>query len=203
MKYAIFCTLAFLCQLAAPINLGYCQQKTDKLDSPYYGFVETYQQSLRFGWVPESRAWETEPSGDQFTKVEPGTTKEQQYLRQSYDGTLKKGDKVTSTINFTPPLIIENGHENTKYVVMISAQWCHYCKEMYPLIRELRQQGYIIYIFETDRPEFANYADLYAAKAFPTFVVFDKGHEIDRTMGVTNKQWFTNHFKPEKVIYSF
>lgn len=177
-----------------------------------------YSQERNSGWLPDAKQWETKTWNRFFdyenaTKIDTSEeTEVQQALRQAYDGSLKRKDiyrawlqtarfKSSSEIvgsegqvkmDFTPDYIKEQGFENHNYVVMISADWCKWCKKMYPDLLELRKKGYIVYIFETNRPEFKNYAALYKATAYPTFIVFDGGKEVDRTVGKTEEKWFTD-----------
>jgi len=53
---------------------------------------------------------------------------------------------------------------------------------MHPIIEKLKAEGYIVYVFDVDRSQ----ADeKLRAQAYPTIVVFDKGKEIKRFVGVT------------------
>lgn len=63
------------------------------------------------------------------------------------------------------------------------------------MMLELRKKGYIIYIFETNRKEFKDYAALYKVKSYPTFIVYDNAKEVARTEGRTTEEWFLKRLK--------
>lgn len=104
-------------------------------------------------------------------------------------------DEGEEELDFTPEHIKKQGNEKKNYLVMISADWCVWCKKMYPTLLKLREDGYIIYIFETNREEFQDYAALYNVKAYPTFIVYDGGKEVDRKVGKTDEEWFKKRLK--------
>lgn len=207
MKNAMALMAASVLCLAVFIDSSSCAQKANKVADPYKQFVGPVEQGARSGWVPQARQWE-----DEASVARRADTEYQRTLRQYYTGDhkysvyqlLSLGTQNTPTytftsskteVDFTPQLIKDQGNENKNYIVMISADWCHWCKKMYPMVQELRDAGYIVYVFEVTRPEFEDYAALYNVTKFPTFMVYDKGVEVDRTIGRTNKDWFTDRVK--------
>jgi thiol-disulfide isomerase/thioredoxin len=99
--------------------------------------------------------------------------------------------------DFTPDLIKNSGFKDSNYLVMVSANWCPSCVQMYPEIEKLRKQGYIVYVFDITKEEFKTFAarDKYNASRLPTFIVYDKGKQTHRTIGTTKHEWFTSHLK--------
>lgn len=204
MKHALVQYMATVCFLAAFSVSSISQGQNNQLGSSGNGVADHNQQSLKFGWVP--------PSGEASPVRIDEETDYQKSLRGAYDGRLDrrviepyrsfdpKGEIKESTKkkDFTPKHITKQGNENKNYVVMISASWCGPCKKMYPEMKKLREKGYIIYIFDTTKKEFEDYAALYAINAYPTFIVYDKGKEVRRSVGVTNKSWFKKHLKLKK-----
>ena len=70
---------------------------------------------------------------------------------------------------------------------------------MYPLILSLRKEGYIIYVFDIESDEFKDYDAKFDVRAVPTFIVFDNGKEVTRTVGKTKEDWFHKNLKTRKV----
>lgn len=93
-----------------------------------------------------------------------------------------------------PPNVCKNGHCKMNYAIMISASWCVPCKSMYPVIKELRDEGYLIYIYVVDT-NFPGLEDKFDVEAFPTFIVFENGKEVKRKVGATPASWFRRNLK--------
>jgi thioredoxin-related protein len=71
---------------------------------------------------------------------------------------------------------------------------------MYPVLKELRKEGYIVYIYTLDTDEFED-LDLdvkFQIAAYPTFIFFDKGKETNRSIGKTTKDRITRYLVKEK-----
>jgi thiol-disulfide isomerase/thioredoxin len=196
-------TICFLATLTVG-SVSYGQY--NQLGGSGNGAVNHNQQSPNFGWVPPS---ELTPNTESSPVRLDEETEYHKSLRRAYNGRLDRRspqgvyerDESSSPIgakDFTPKRIKDQGNENKNYVVMISASWCAPCKKMYPHMLDLREQGYIIYIFDTTQTEFEDYAALYAIDAYPTFIVYDKGKEVRRSEGLTNKTWFKKHLKLKK-----
>lgn len=211
MKHALVQYLATICFLATLTVGSVSYGQYDQLGSSGNRVIDHNQQSPKFGWIPPSEL--AQDRSDAVSEASPvrldEETEYQKSLRRAYNGRLDRrgpqgvyeGDEGSPPIgakDFTPKRIKEQGNENKNYAVMISAEWCAPCKKMYPHMADLRKQGYIIYIFDTTKEEFKNYAALYAVNAYPTFIIYDKGKEVRRSGGITNKSWFKKHLKLKK-----
>lgn len=178
--------ISTICILAILIICSSCQKETHQVGSTNYGIILDNQQG----------SYSSQVSIHQETGY-------QRILRQSYKGTLiypapDEGSSPFFTqqaVDLTPKQIRLDGNKGKNYLVMISADWCLPCKRMYPTMAELKKQGYIVYIFDTTIEEFQDYAALYNTNAYPTFIIFDKGKETDRTLGMTQEKWFKDHLK--------
>lgn len=79
------------------------------------------------------------------------------------------------------------------YAVLFTARWCAACRIMYPMVTQLRNEGYIVYVLDVDDyPEAARLAN---AHSLPTTVIFDKGAEIQRHIGVTRLEVLKENLK--------
>jgi len=93
-------------------------------------------------------------------------------------------------MDFTPKQIIEDGNEKKNYLVMLTAEWCHWCKKMYPLMKSLKADGYLVYVFDVDEPQNKDFPKKYKARAYPQFLIYENGKEKHRTAGATEEKWF-------------
>ena len=65
-------------------------------------------------------------------------------------------------------------------------------------MEQLKKEGFIIYVFKVDKKGYEDYARLYKAKLFPTFLVYDGGKEVNRTTGsTTTEKWFRERLKKD------
>lgn len=227
MKNEVVRFMAAICCVAAFAVHSLGDEQTHKLGSPYNGFVGNHQQSVNSGWVPDARKHETKPWNRTDTNPDSSPIRledesdAQQSLRRAYNGRLdRRGTgnpyqafattdlqetpsfataQGNGKVDFTPEHIKKQGYEKKNYLVMISADWCIWCKKMYPMLLEMRKEGYIIYIFETNRKEFEDYAALYKVRSYPTFIVYDDAKEVDRTSGRTSKEWFLKRLKTKEA----
>lgn len=224
MKNALVITLATVLSLATISIRCPGQERTNKLGNEDNGLVDHSEQSLNAGWVPEIRKWETTTNADESCPVKLNTeTEEQKSLRWAYNGRVDRRptlpanpynlfsqegvqtpstffgqDEETEKLDFTPEHIKNKGDEKMNYAVVISADWCVWCKRMYPMLLELRKEGYIIYIFETNRPEFEDFAALYNVRAYPTTIIYDNAEEVKRHIGKVEKEWLEKNLKTRK-----
>jgi thioredoxin 1 len=67
-------------------------------------------------------------------------------------------------------------------LVMWTADWCSACKKMYPIIQQLRQEGYTVYILDYDK--YSELARKLEIKALPTTLILKDGLIIVRQSGV-------------------
>lgn len=206
MRNAVVHIMATICLLVAIPNAGYSQWEANQVGRSGYRTVDDNQQSPRFGWVPKTQRKSTS------SPLREPDNERQKSLRRLYKGRLTHSlyltpeaaqsaseipfAKETDTeVDFTPQHIRNQGNEMKNYVVMISANWCHACRELYPMVEELRSEGYIVYVFETNREEFEDFAALYDVTRYPTLIVYDEGKEVDRAEGLVTKGWFTKRLK--------
>jgi len=202
LNHAMVTALQIFCLLAASVTFGLDEPTTYRLDVTVDGPVDNHKQSINAGWVPNVEANEGESSPVRLDEE----TSFQKSLRKLYNGTLT-GSIWTTTrgkvyrqeeVDFTPELIKKAGFEDKNYLVMISASWCGPCKRSYPLMKKLRKEGYIIYIFDTTKSDFRDYAALYKVRAYPTFIVYDNKKEVKRSVGMTSEKWFKENLKTLK-----
>lgn len=71
------------------------------------------------------------------------------------------------------------------YLVMYTAEWCGWCQRMYPVIKKLRAEGYIVYVVDADKhPEAVK---KHGVESLPTFIVMNQGKEASRIVGMCLK----------------
>lgn len=208
MRHAMVLFVAAIC-VAFTFNIcqgGYGDES--KLDSVYQRFAGDSKQGIDAGWIPR------EELGTEYSDARAGsfgTDREarRESLRRAYKG-ITAGVLPGTYATFTateedlevthencPPHVCKNGDCQANYIAMFSMSWCGPCKRMYKVVEELRKEGYVIYVFVCDDEKFKD-LDLDAKfdiKMFPTFVEFDKGQEVKRKVGVTNKQWFRDNLQ--------
>lgn len=106
-----------------------------------------------------------------------------------------------------PPYVCKDDFCLKNYAIVFGAKWCHYCPQMYPVVEQLRREGYYVIYLDTDK--FPKTADKFGLSVWPTTVVMDNGKEQVRFTGVTSidsiKQYLTKtrkeqESKPEKII---
>lgn len=74
---------------------------------------------------------------------------------------------------------------NKNYLAVYSAKWCTPCRLMYPVLNQLREEGYIVYYIDADtHPEAVKKHQI---KSLPTFIIMNKGQEASRIVGVCLK----------------
>lgn len=185
--------------------------KANQMDSVYSGIICNSEQGSRHGWVPEKTTEHSTvadaPAGT-FPKAGTAEAERRESLRRSYTGqTVDMNKTVTYDVAKAdegdgcpcgkdckcPPNVCKKKHCKMNYAIMISASWCGPCRAMYPTLEKLREEGYLIYIYRID--EFKNIDAQFDVNAFPTFIVFDKGKEVARTVGITDKEWFKTNLK--------
>ena len=89
-----------------------------------------------------------------------------------------------------------NGDCKRNYAVFFMADWCMPCKKMYAAINSLREQGYIIYVFNVDQASEA--VKKARVTTVPTFIVFENGQEIARYIGRTSEDKLKQHLKTRR-----
>jgi thioredoxin 1 len=76
-------------------------------------------------------------------------------------------------------------NENKPFMVKFTAKWCGGCKQIQPLLDNLKNDINIV-IFDVD--EDMEYPKSLGIKSIPTLIFFDKGQEKDRIVGITTKE---------------
>lgn len=186
MKNAIIFTLATICQITSGSFARPVQGQEDKLVSPYFRLTEHSQQSIRSGWLsgrPKTQYRETNP----YKILAEGVAQE---TREEWACKLENCDFYE--------VIHKQGNCDKNIVIMFSAEWCVSCKRMYPIITKLRDEGYLIYVFDLTLDRFKGYDTKYNINVYPTFVIFDKGKEVKRNAGLVREKWFRENLKTRK-----
>jgi thioredoxin 1 len=75
--------------------------------------------------------------------------------------------------------------EGEPFVVKFTAKWCPGCKQIQPLLDNLKNDINIV-IFDVD--EDMEYPKSLGIRSIPTLIFFDKGQEKDRIVGITTKE---------------
>lgn len=78
-------------------------------------------------------------------------------------------------------MIAKNGHEWESYAIVFSMQGCAPCTRMYPVVHQLRKEGYPIYFFT--REEYPDVVKRAKVRVFPTIIVYHGGRAIERVEG--------------------
>ena len=188
MKNALVKSLATICFLAVFISQSIGQEAAYQLDENNQWVVVNSKQSIDLVRIPD---WNRQITSKQVCRYYyEFESRRQESLRYAYKGRLSE--------DFIPPDIKKAGHEKKNYLVMLSADWCVWCKRMYPQMQQLRDEGYIVYIFDITKPGYEDYAALYNVKAFPTFIIYEDGKEIHRRPGATDQKWFRERLKTKQ-----
>jgi thioredoxin 1 len=182
-----------------------------ELVTSYSAIAGVHQQSVNFGWVPQVTHTKSEPitggtgeSAERYRAAisEPGRAAKRQSLRRAYRegrnpyaGKSKTEGEVDCDCEacFCTSLVCKAGDCKKNYVLMVSAPWCGPCKDMYPILTEMRKQGYIVYFYDIEK--FEDIDAKYDVESVPTFIVFDNGKEVARNVGTVDKEWFLNNLK--------
>ncbi len=197
------------------------EKATTQVVHAYQGLVENHERHARSRWI--SKSTENGESVSVYEGAPAERYKEDDPIRQSlwrayygitlgvkrnpYDaletGSIQKARKVDcecGTDCKCPPLVCKAGNCKANFVTMFSATWCRPCQKMYPILKELREEGYIVYIYTLDTKEFEdlNLDSKFQIRAYPTFLFFDKGKETHRMVGFSKKDKFYPHLVKEK-----
>ncbi len=70
-------------------------------------------------------------------------------------------------------------------VLFFNASWCGPCRQMKPIVAQLRRQGYHMRDIDVDRNRAM--AEKYGIRAVPTFVFLENGAEVSRFSGGTSR----------------
>lgn len=95
-----------------------------------------------------------------------------------------------------PPRVCEAGSCKHNYVAVFASKSCIHCKKMWPVIEQLRKEGYLVFYLEVEvHPEIVKQFGL---RLYPTTIVFDKGKRIARFNGVTSAEAIKKYAKTRK-----
>ncbi|KKK52383.1 hypothetical protein LCGC14_3105480, partial [marine sediment metagenome] len=73
---------------------------------------------------------------------------------------------------------------------------CVYCPRMYPVVEQLRKDGYIVFYIET--PDYPGIFEQFELTAWPTTVIMNDGKPQMRFVGVTTSKNIARHLKTRK-----
>jgi len=71
-------------------------------------------------------------------------------------------------------------------VLFFNASWCGPCKQMRPIVMNMKRQGYRMRDVDIDRHR--DLAQEYDIRSVPTFVFLENGSEVNRFSGGTSKE---------------
>jgi thioredoxin-like negative regulator of GroEL len=71
-------------------------------------------------------------------------------------------------------------------VLFFNATWCGPCRQMKPIVKSLRHQGYHLRDVDVDRHR--ELAEKYGIRSVPTFVFLENGNEVNRFSGGTTSE---------------
>jgi thioredoxin-like negative regulator of GroEL len=71
-------------------------------------------------------------------------------------------------------------------VLFFNATWCGPCRQMKPIVTDLRRKGYHLRDVDVDRHR--ELAQKYGVSAVPTFVFLENGSEVNRFSGGTSAE---------------
>jgi thioredoxin-like negative regulator of GroEL len=71
-------------------------------------------------------------------------------------------------------------------VLFFNASWCGPCRQMKPIVAQLRRQGYRMRDVDVDKNR--SLAQKYGIRAVPTFVFVEQGCEVSRFSGGTSPE---------------
>jgi thioredoxin 1 len=78
------------------------------------------------------------------------------------------------------------GHSQRGEVLFFNASWCGPCRQMKPIVAQMRGQGYHMRDLDVDKNR--SLAKQYGIRAIPTFVFVENGAEVNRFSGGTSAE---------------
>ena len=85
-----------------------------------------------------------------------------------------------------PPALPANFGHPRKEVLFFNATWCGPCRQMRPVVSQLRRQGF--HLRNVDVDQHRDLAKQYGIHAVPTFVFVENGQEVKRFSGGTSPE---------------
>ena len=92
-----------------------------------------------------------------------------------------------------PPFVCSLGLCKDNYAVVFGSDDCIYCPRMYPVVKKLRKDGYIVFYIET--PDYPGIFEQFELTAWPTTVIMNDGKPRMRFVGVTTSKKIARHLK--------
>ncbi len=85
-----------------------------------------------------------------------------------------------------PPALPANFGHRSNEVLFFNATWCGPCRQMKPVVSQLRRQGF--HLRDVDVDQHRTLAKQYGIHAVPTFVFVEHGQEVKRFSGGTSPE---------------
>ena len=85
----------------------------------------------------------------------------------------------------TPEPQVKSGRTHGE-VLFFNASWCGPCRQMKPVVSQLRRQGYHLRDVDVDKNR--KLASQFGIRAVPTFVFVENGQEVKRFSGGTSPE---------------
>lgn len=95
-----------------------------------------------------------------------------------------------------PPLVCEGSYCTTNYAIVFSSKTCRVCPQMWPVIQQLREDGYIVFYAETDKHP--GVLERLGIQVWPTTIVMENKRPKVRFRGVTTAEKIAAHLKTQK-----
>lgn len=95
-----------------------------------------------------------------------------------------------------PPLVCEGGYCNTNYAIVFASKTCPVCPQMWPVIKKLREDGYIVFYVETDKHP--GVLERLGIQVWPTTIVMENKRPKVRFRGVTTAEKIAEHLTTRK-----
>ena len=95
---------------------------------------------------------------------------------------LNKSDWNNSVLNSEIPVLVD-----------FWAQWCGPCRMVSPIVEQLAHSlEEKVRVFKVNVDQNYEIAGKYNVHSIPTLILFKKGNEVDRTIGVSSKEKYEN-----------
>lgn len=101
------------------------------------------------------------------------------------------------TKNLTQSNFNETISQTAKPVIVdFWAEWCGPCRMLTPIIESLADEfNDDIIVAKVNIDEEMELARTYGVMSIPTVIIFDKGEVVDNSVGVRDKNFYTNNLK--------
>jgi thioredoxin 1 len=75
-----------------------------------------------------------------------------------------------------------------KTILYFTADWCQPCKRVKPIVEELNRESFpgIFQVIDVDIEK--EMAQTFEIRSVPTFILFDEGKEVNRSIGAQSRQ---------------